>query len=119
RVLDPVGVRDLGKGWALRRQERPVRLVFRAGLDPLPQALLLFRRERLLCVRRRHDVVRIRREDPSDQRALAGLAGSDRALLDRIVAAIEPEAGLARGAVRAVTGEAVLGEDGANVAVVG
>ena len=58
------------------------------------------------------------REDARDQLALVRLAGHDRPGLDGVVALVEPQVGLAGGAVRAVAGEAVLGQDRPDVAVV-
>ena len=46
------------------------------------------------------------------------LAGHDGFGLDGLVALVEPQVGLARGAVGPVAGEAVLGQDGPHVAVV-
>src|SRR5262249_27963457 len=47
-----------------------------------------------------------------------GLAGDDGLGLDGVVAPVEPQVGLAGGAVGPVAGEAVLGQDRADVAVV-
>lgn len=60
--------------------------------------------------------------DAADQFAFTGLAGDDGQAaglggLEGVGLDVEPELGLALALVRAVAGEAVLGEDGADVAV--
>src|SRR5262249_49372339 len=67
---------------------------------------------------RRHDLVRPLRTDPLDERAGVRLAGNDDLGLEGIVATVEAQAGLARGAIRAMTGEAVLRQDRPHGAVV-
>ena len=68
---------------------------------------------------RRHPLVGVVGKDAPDQFALLRLAGDDGARLDRRLAAIQPQIGLARGAVRAVAGETVLRQDGADIVVEG
>src|ERR1043165_3990071 len=95
----------------------PVRVIFRAFGNPLPQQFLLRRCEFLVGFQRWHHIVLVRVVDAVDQFPLLGVAGNDGALLQRDLADVEPNLGLAIVFVRAVTDEAVLGENRPDVAV--
>ena len=110
---------------ALRRDERPVRLVLGAVVDPLPQDRDLLRRERLVRRLGRHPLVGIARRNPADELAALRVPRHDRELALRLgqlrrrdLGDVEPQLRLARGRVRAVALEAVLREDRPNVPVV-
>ena len=90
RVFDPGLVfyhRRLG---TCRRDERPVRLVLRSLGDPPLEEFLLLGRERFLEGRRRHDLLRIVREDAVEHDTRIGITRNDCPRLNRLVAAIEP-----------------------------
>ena len=96
--------------------ERPVRLVLRPLGDPPLQDVLLLVRERLLDVRRRHQLALVLREDPMHQLALVRLSRDDgqAARLQRtdgLVPEVQPEPRLAGLVVRAVAREAATRQD--------
>ena len=95
-----------------------MRLVLGAALNPINEQLLLSVGEFLLRHRRRHLLVGIVREDSPDHFAGVGVAGHDRFLVDGRFALIEPQLGLARGTIGPMAREAVLEQNGADVAVV-
>ena len=117
RVADPACVLYGGQGGPNGRDERPQRLVLGPGRDPGLEPLLLGRRELLVDRRRRHDFVFVRGEDAADHLAFVRLARRDGARLDGHLPPVEPQIGLARGAVRPVAGKAVLGQDRPHVAI--
>ncbi len=124
-VIDPVGgpvIRPhLGNRMATGANVGPGFAVGGALRDPLLQELLLLRRQFLVRLRGRHDLVGIGVVDAGDHFALVRLAGDDGigqfAALGGALEGVEPQAGLALLFVRSVTGETVVGEDGADVAV--
>ena len=63
------------------------------------------------------DFVVVGGEDAVDHLAFVRLAGRDGARLDGHLPPVEPQVGLSRGAVRAVAGEAVFGQDRPDVAI--
>ena len=112
------GVLAGGDGGLHRRHVSPVRLILSPLSDPALEQILLRTRELLVRVRRRHQVVGVFGEDAFDQLALVGLAGNEGLLRDGVLAHIEAELGLALLLVGAVAEEAVVREDGSDVAVV-
>ena len=91
-----------------RRNQRPVRLILGPGGDPARETFLLRPRSAFSSsigggIASSESLERMRR-----QLAFVRLAGHDGAGFDRLLAAIEPQVGLAGGAVRPVAGEAVL-----------
>ena len=109
---------DFGHGRPNRRNQRPMGLVLGAVLDPIDEQFLLSVGEFLLGLRRRHLLVGIVREDSPDHFAGVGVAGHDRFLVDGRLALIEPQLGLPRRAIGPMAREAVLEQNGADVAVV-
>ena len=93
-------------------------LVLGPGDNPSCEEHLLVRRERLVRCRGWHERVGILGSDPLHQFALVGLTGHDRPVLERHLAVIEPQIGLARRAIGTVACEAVLGQYRPDVAVV-
>ena len=118
RVLHPGRVLHRRRRRPRRRNQRPVRLILGPFGDPLLERLLLRGGQLLLRRRRRHHRIGIGRKDPRDDGAFAGLARHDRVVFDGDFALVEPQIGLSRGAIRPVTGKAVLGQDRPDVAVV-
>ncbi len=122
RIANPGGfARDRQRG-GLHRLERPVVFPVRAMGDPLAKQGDLLGLELLAGLDRRHHVVLVGMGDAADQFALGGLAGDDGESaglggLEGVGLEVEAELGLALALVRAVAGEAVLGKDGADVAV--
>src|SRR6185295_18854429 len=72
----------------------------------------------LVRLGRRHHLFLIGGEDTFDELAFVRLAGDEGFLFEDGGAVVEAELGLALVLVRTVTGEAVVGEDRADVAVV-
>ena len=73
-------------------------------------------------IRRRHDIVRVRRDDALPELALIEIARDDRGsalggLLEEAFLRIKTQVRLARLGVGAMAGGAVVGEDGPDVAV--
>ena len=95
-----------------------MRLVLGPFGDPALEHFLLLGRELLVRRRRRHQLFGIVGTDARDQLAFLRLARHDGAAFDRRLAPIEPQVGLAGGAIRPVAGKAVFGQDRPNVAVV-
>ena len=118
RVLYPRCVIHRRRLRPLRWNERPVGLVLRPLPDPPQQQVFLGRRERLLHGRRRHHLVGVVGKDPVEGHARIGVARNDRAALDCRVPLVEPQVGLASGAVGPVTAEAVFDQDRSDVLVV-
>ncbi len=119
------GARDVRHRRALRRDERPMLAIFGAVLDPLLEDRHLLWRQHLVRRLGRHALVDVRRANPVHELAAIRIARHDRALArclrqlgDGELAQIEPQPGLPRRRVGAVTLEAVLGEDRADVPVV-
>jgi len=104
-----------------------VRLPRRALFDPAAHERDLVGQELLMGFRRRHDLILILGEHALEEGALVGLALDDgrRFFLAALVGArreearfgVEAEAGLAGAGVRSVAVEAVVGEQGSDVAV--
>ena len=111
RGADPGVVADRGQLGPLGRDERPVRLVFGALINPVDEHLLLLGRKHLLGLRRWHDQLRVVGVDPVEEHGRVGITRDDCPVFDRILAAVEAEVGLAARAVRPVAGEAVLHQD--------
>ena len=109
------GDRDRGHGFV-----GPVLAPRRALGDPGLEQGQLFGGNRLMLLRRRHDLLGVLRFDALDERAQLGLAGHDRdvafpvGLRGGLV--VEAQLGLARLLVGSVAGDAVLGEDGTDLA---
>ena len=106
------GLHRCGKG--------PMPCIRRTLLDPPAQLPRIGGRDRLLLLRRRHDLIVIVRQDARHERTLVRLPRHDRrflrlATLQRRLALIEPQLRLARRTVRAVAVEAVLRENRADV----
>ncbi len=104
-----------------RRLEGPVLPPFGALGDPASEDVDLLRLQaRLVRLRRRHHLVGVLTEDACDEVAAPRVARHDRAhavvLRRGAFEGVETEVGLAVRLVRAVAGEAVLGEDGEDVA---
>src|SRR6185436_7288980 len=76
--------RRVGNGRPLRRDERPVRSIFGAVLDPLLEDRHLLRRQRLVRRLGRHALVDIRRTDAAYELATGCVAGHDRVLAGRL-----------------------------------
>jgi hypothetical protein len=121
------GVRGGAEGGCRRgdrggRFEGPVFLVLGALLDPAADEGALGVVEGLVGIRRRHDVVGICGGDATPEFAGIGVTGfeSDATVLvggEGAFGGIETETGLAMLGVKAVAGEALVGEEGADVAV--
>ena len=110
-LLDGRGQRPLG------RQERPVRLIRRAGGDPTPECLFLCRRQRLVRLGRRHPLLRVVRENTLNQQTVARFARHDGFGFDGFLTHIEPQARLARVLIGPMAGETVFGQDRPDVAI--
>jgi hypothetical protein len=104
--------------WSDQRGVGPVRLVGRALADPFGEQRFLGFAERFLELRRRHEVVLILGVQAFEQQAGLGIAGHDGLGLDGRLAHIEAEVGFTMVFVGAVAGEAVVAENGTDVAVV-
>ena len=118
RVPGAVGEADGRRLGTLRGFEGPVLAPRRPLVDPAGEGRHLLGRERLAGLRRRHLLLGVVGDEPSDQLAVVGLAGLDDRVLgpERPLADVEPEVGLAGAGVRPVAEEAVFGEDGEDVA---
>ncbi len=97
-------------------------LILGALGDPLDEGGALGGGEGLVGLRRRHDVVGVLGLEPPDEFALARFAGNDRCLsglgrCERGIAEVESQAALDLLHVGAVTGEAVVRKDRADLAV--
>src|SRR5262249_31792028 len=118
----PRSIGDLRQRRTFRRNERPVGLIFGALLDPALEQFLLGGGELLVAGGRRHHVPRPRRQDAADEgtRQVAGDDGTAARLgrLQRLLANVEAQTGLALFRVGTMTLEAVIREDGPDVAVV-
>jgi len=114
--------RDRGCGRLARQLEGPVALVLGAFGDPAAHRLDLRGREDLVELRRRHVVVRVRREQPLHDRTPVGLARHNRgfarlAALARGLERVEAQLALVLALVGAVAGEAGVGEDRPDIPV--
>jgi hypothetical protein len=94
----------------------------RALFDPLLDLLLLGRRQGLVRLRRGHDLVLVVGDDAQPDLALRQIAGHDRdgaafALLVQPVGRIQAHFGLALPGIDPVTGEAIVRQNGPDVAV--
>ncbi len=113
-----------GWGWGDGggRLEGPVFLVNCAFLDPATEERALGVVEGLVGIRRRHDVVGIGGGDAAPEFTGIGVTGfeGDTTILagsEGAFGGIESQTGLAMFGVEAVAGEAMVGEDGSDVAV--
>ena len=95
----------------------PMPLVFRTLRDPFPQDFLLPRREFFVRLRRRHQLVLVRRENALHEFARLGLSRHERLALQRLLADVEPQLCLAVFRIVAVAVEAVVREDRPHIAV--
>ena len=95
-----------------------MQLILGALGHPAPQDLFLFGRQLLVRIRRRHHLVRIGRQDAAKHLAVVRLPGGNRPHFDRRVPLIQTQIGFPRGAVRTVAGEARIGQDRPDVAIV-
>ena len=111
-LTGPGLIGDLRRGRFFRGHEGPVLLVGRALGDPAADEFDLRRRHLAVGFRRRHLLVGVMREQTFQHLALLRLARDDRddavVGLDRLIAYVEPQAGLAVLRVLAVAVEAVL-----------
>ena len=119
RIADPRLLLHCRRFRSLWRDERPMGLVLGPFLHPPREDLFLLCAQRLLRGRRGHHVVGIVGVDAVEEGGGVGVARDQGAELDRRVALVEPQAGLAGGAVGPVAGEAVLDQERPNVFVVG
>ena len=98
-----------------------MRLVFGALGDPVAQQFFILVGQWLAGFRRRHQVVLVAGGDAGEQLAPGRFAGNHRRVAVEIghysFACVEPETGLAMIGIRPVAGEAVVGEDRADIAV--
>ena len=113
---------DRRDGGFARFLESPVALVFGALGDPAADRVHLGGRQHLMEFRRRHVVVRVRRQQPLHHRTLLRLAGDDGgiaglAALARRLEGVEAQLALVLALVGAVAGEAGVGEDRPDVPV--
>ena len=113
---------DRRNGRLFHRLERPVPRPRRAFFHPALEQIDLRGLERLVLLRRRHDVVFVGRGDAADQLALFQRTRHHRdftrlRLAKRHVLHVEPQFALALVRVRPVAGVAVLGKDRTDVAV--
>ena len=114
-VADPVPVADGRRRRALRRHERPVRLPLGALVDPEADGLDLVVRERVGAAR--HPFRRVDGRDAVQEQAPVRVAGhhdrpaEPRAVGQRPVLDVEPQAALPASLVRPVATEAVAGQD--------
>ena len=124
RVPREARVAGGGRLGARRRDVGPVRLVLAALLDPAPQQRdLVGAQPRAAAAGERHARRFVCVEDAGQDRAALGRAGRERHVARaeralRGVLEVEAQPRLARRSVRAVAGEAALGQDRPDVAVV-
>src|SRR5262249_2239682 len=89
-------------------------------VNPPPQRLDLLRGQRAVRVGRRHDLVGVLAADAADDLALRGPAGNDHGpaplLAEGALPGVQTQGGPARAGVGAVAMEAVVGQDGQDVA---
>ena len=120
-VARPIGMLGSGRRRTTGRNERPMRLVGGALLDPLAEQGDLVCREFAGRIRRWHMHVWIRRIDPAPQLALFEHARLDGLMpfdhVRRALGNVEAQAGFALVVVETVTGKTVLREDGPNILV--
>ena len=114
-------MRSAGGAGAGDRSQRPVRAIVGAFRDPAREQRLLGVRQRQVGFRRRHHVLDVVRRDSPYELALAGVARLDDRptgahLLERPFADIEPELRLALRRVGAMTAEAAIRQQGADLA---
>ena len=110
-------------GWDFRPGEflvGPVFFVFRAFLDPLLERFLLFLGKTISRIERGHVVVFVVGEDAVDQFAVIGFTRDDGGGLavGGALEGVEAKVGFPLFLVEAVAEEAILREDGTNIAVV-
>ena len=96
---------------------RPMPLIFRTLRDPLFEDLLLPHREFFVRLRRRHQLVLVRRENAFHEFARLGFPRHERFALQRLLADVEPQLCLAVLRIVAVAVEAVIREDRPHIAV--
>src|SRR5688572_23733793 len=94
-----------------------MRLVLRALRDPAFEQILLRGRKLLVAVRGGHAILRVGSENAGDEFAFIGLTRNDHTLLDGNRSIVEPQFRFAMAFVGAMAAEAVVREDGADVAV--
>ena len=115
-ILDP---RQFRRGWS---DERPVLLPSGSLTHPLLEEVDLGGGERLSMLGRRHDFVGILRQDALDQGAALGLSG-DQGVLPRfelqegVFLTVQAQTCLALALIWSMAGEAMLGENGADLSV--
>ncbi len=118
RIADPRLLLHRGQGRPAWCDQRPVRLIRGAGLDPFLQEIFLPGRQRLVQRGRRHELLGVRGIDAREELATLKIAGRDGPELDGGLAAIEPQVGLAGRAVGPVASETVLRQDRPDVAII-
>ncbi len=100
-----------------RRLIGPVPLILGPLLDPPLEDLFLTLAERLVRIGWRHALFRIGGQHTFDHRAFGRVARRNRTAVDGFIAQIKPQIGLAVSGIRPMTGEAVVGKDGAHITV--
>ena len=123
RSIQGMGVLDGGSGGADGGDEGPVFGTGGAGGDPLFEELNLERGKGFLSFGRGHDEAGIGVFDPANHFAGGGVSGHDGRLaagaaVESGLVGIESEFGLACSVIAAVAVPAMVGKDGANIAVV-
>jgi hypothetical protein len=92
-------------------------LIIGPGSNPFSQSLALAGLQFLVSVRRGHSLLGVAREDAPDKLTGLRLARHDRAFLERHRAHIQTQLGFALILVRPVATEAMIREDGADIAI--
>ena len=100
-----------------------MRFIFRPLLNPGLDGRFILRAELQVRLRLGHDFIGIFADNALPDFTLGQVAGDDRSaafmFTHGFFGEVEPELGFARFLIEAVTGETVLGEDGADIAVKG
>ena len=98
RIANPSSILHRRNGRPLRRDERPMLLVFGPFVDPLSQRLDLLRPQRFSRIGRRHVLIGIVARNPLDQLALRRFAWRDDGFgaveVADVLPNIEPQVGL-------------------------
>ena len=119
RVLDPALI--FYRRWLRPRgwDERPVWLVLRPLCDPTLEEFLVLGRQWLFRARRRHHLIGVVGKNPVEHDARIDVARDNCPRLHGVIPFVETQICLPAGAVGAVTGEAVLHQDRADVLIKG
>ena len=99
----------------------PVSPVLGTRFDPLPDEVFFPVCERFVELRRRHEIIFVISDDPIPSLAVFEIPGNNRRIPPEVLksplARIEPEIRLPLMLVKSVTGEALIRQDGANIAI--